>query len=156
MRFEISQKADHFAFASFFPRVFRGPIGFFSDMVYKILIKLKICSKVVKKNPSWNLFLIRQPISMMWQHQQISQLVFRELQKLMRREDERKVFKVYFWNWCSIIFSKALAVLSQKLKSVETQDEAWSDDEPAKTEESTAVTIEEPEKSTPAQPTPEE
>ena len=50
----------------------------------------------------------------------------------------------------------ALAVLSQKLKSVETQDEAWSDDEPTKTEESTAVTIEEPEKSTPAQPTPEE
>ena len=37
--------ADHFSFASFFPRVFRGPIGFFSDMVYKILIKLKICSK---------------------------------------------------------------------------------------------------------------
>ena len=37
--------ADHFSFASFFPRVFRGPIGFFSELVYSILIKLKVCSK---------------------------------------------------------------------------------------------------------------
>ena len=65
-----------------------------------------------------------------------------------------KVFLSFFEK--SLKKIKALAVLSQKLKSVETQDEAWSDDEPTKTEESTAVTIEEPEKSTPAQPTPEE
>merc|ERR1712131_398573 len=37
--------ADHFSFASFFPRVFRGPIGFMSEVVYNILIKLKVCSK---------------------------------------------------------------------------------------------------------------
>lgn len=38
---------------------------------------------------------------------------------------------------------KALAVLSQKLKSVETQDEAWSDDDDKKPskEKETAVTI---------------
>ena len=42
-------------------------------------------------------------------------------------------------------FGEALAVLSQKLKSVETQDEAWSDEEEKPTQkEETAVTMEEP------------
>jgi len=91
--------ADHFSFASFFPRVFRGPIGFASEVVYNILIKLKVCSKTTYQ------YDVAAPTN-----------ITISLPGTSEADAERRR-------------KKALAVLSKRLQSVETQEEAWSDDD---------------------------
>jgi len=110
--------AEHFSFASFFPRVFRGPIGFFSEMVYSILVRLKICSKATYQ------YDVAAPTN-----------ITISLPGTSEADAERRR-------------KKALAVLSQKLKSVETQDEAWSDEDDKPSKEETTVTIDEPQNAT--------
>lgn len=40
-------QSEHFAFKYFFPKVVQGPVGVVSNIVYKFLLRLKICRKTV-------------------------------------------------------------------------------------------------------------
>jgi membrane associated rhomboid family serine protease len=91
--------ADHFSFASFFPKIFRGPIGFLSDTVYNLLVRLRICSKA-----TYN-YDVAAPTN-----------ITISLPGTSDADAERRR-------------KKALAVLSKRLQSVETQEDAWSDDD---------------------------
>jgi len=97
--------AEHFSFASFFPKVLRGPIGFFSNALFNILVKFRICQKTTYR------YDVAAPSN-----------ITISLPGTSEADAERRR-------------KKALAVLNQRLQSVETNDEeAWPTEEEEKTE----------------------
>ncbi|CBY20991.1 unnamed protein product [Oikopleura dioica] len=106
--------ADHFAFATFFPKVFRGPIGFLSNIIWNILTKLKICQKATYKYDvaaATNITI--------------------SLPGTSEADAERRR-------------KKALAVLQERMANIESPEEGWSEDEetsPEKAPEKTEASV---------------
>ncbi|CAG5113341.1 Oidioi.mRNA.OKI2018_I69.chr2.g7452.t1.cds [Oikopleura dioica] len=91
--------ADHFAFATFYPKIFRGPVGFLSNIIWNILVKLRICQRATYK----------------YDVAAASNITI-SLPGTSEADAERRR-------------KKALAALQERMATIESPEEGWSDEE---------------------------